>query len=213
MAKREVSMDGDIVPEIVVGRLPLYLRALGEMVIEGKELTSSQELGERLGISSAQIRKDLSQFGEFGKQGSGYGIGFLVDELRKILKVDRMWDVALIGAGDLGRALANYAGFVDRGFRIVAVFDKDPSKIGKRIGQFTVQDWANIPSELRSRTVQVAMLAVPAAEAQTVTDRLIKAGVRAILCYAPTSVTAPSSVHVQYIDPVVHMQRMTYYLP
>jgi redox-sensing transcriptional repressor len=213
MAKREARMDGDVVPEIVIGRLPLYLRALDDMVREGKEVTSSQELGERLGISSAQIRKDLSQFGEFGKQGTGYGVGQLVSQLRKILKVDRTWDVVLVGAGDLGRAIANYGGFVDRGFRIVAVFDKDPAKVGKRVGQFTVQDTANLASELRSRSIVVAMLAVPAGEAQGVTDRLVKSGVRAILCYAPTSLVVPASVHVQYIDPVVHMQRMTFYLP
>jgi redox-sensing transcriptional repressor len=212
-AKREASLDLTLVPDIVVGRLPLYLRALSDMLHEGKDVTSSQELGERLGISSAQIRKDLSQFGEFGKQGTGYSIGFLTDQLRRILKVDRVWDVALVGAGDLGRALAHYGGFVDRGFRIQAVFDKDPAKVGKRLGPYPVLDAANMATELRSRSIQVAMLAVPAAEAQGVTDRLIKAGVRAILCYAPTSVNAPSQVHVQYIDPVVHMQRMTYYLP
>ncbi|HEX9680872.1 MAG TPA: redox-sensing transcriptional repressor Rex [Anaerolineales bacterium] len=212
-AKRAPYGELNFVPDIVVGRLPLYLRALAEMLGEGKEVTSSQELGERLGISSAQIRKDLSQFGEFGKQGTGYTIGYLTDQLRRILKVDRVWDVALVGAGDLGRALAHYAGFIDRGFRIQRVFDKDPAKIGKRIGPFTVLDAAEMTTELRARSIQVAMLAVPAGEAQPVTDRAVKAGVRAILCYAPTSLTVPSHVHVQYIDPVVHMQRMTYYLP
>lgn len=212
-AKREAYGELEFVPDIVVGRLPLYLRALSEMLAQGKEVTSSQELGERLGISSAQIRKDLSQFGEFGKQGTGYTIGYLTDQLRRILKVDRVWDVALVGAGDLGRALAHYGGFLDRGFRIQFVFDKDPAKVGKRIGPFTVLDSAEMMSELRAHSIQVAMLAVPAAEAQSVTDRLVKAGVRAILCYAPTSLTVPPHVHVQYIDPVVHMQRMTYYLP
>jgi len=106
------------VPEIVVGRLPLYLRALVQMGLEGRQVTSSQELGERLGISSAQIRKDLSQFGEFGKQGTGYNITFLVGQLKRILKVETVWDVALVGVGDLGRAVAHYAGFLDRGFRV-----------------------------------------------------------------------------------------------
>src|SRR3972149_4333421 len=114
------------IPDVIVGRLPLYLRALSQMAGEGKEITSSQELGERLGISSAQIRKDLSQFGEFGKQGTGYNITYLTDQLRRILKVDRIWDVALVGLGDLGRAIAHYGGFVDRGYRIVAGFAKDP---------------------------------------------------------------------------------------
>jgi len=205
-------MPGSAVPDIVVGRLPLYLRALTQMAASGKEITSSQELGERLGISSAQIRKDLSQFGEFGKQGTGYNIAFLVDQLRRILKVDQVWDVALIGVGDLGRAIAHYGGFVDRGYRVVAVFDNDPTKIGTQVGTFTVLDAAKLVDEIRSRRIGVAMLAVPAKDAQHVSDRLVESGIRAILCYAPTSILVPRSIYVQYIDPVLHLQRMTYYL-
>lgn len=205
-------MPGSAVPDIVVGRLPLYLRALTQMAASGKEITSSQELGERLGISSAQIRKDLSQFGEFGKQGTGYNIAFLVDQLRRILRVDQVWDVALIGVGDLGRAIAHYGGFVDRGYRVVAVFDNDPSKIGTQVGTFTVLDAAKLVDEIRSRRIGVAMLAVPAKDAQAVSDRLVESGIRAILCYAPTSILVPRSIYVQYIDPVLHLQRMTYYL-
>ena len=206
-------MPASSVPDIVVGRLPLYLRALTQMAANGKEITSSQELGERLGISSAQIRKDLSQFGEFGKQGTGYNIGYLTDQLRRILKVDRVWDVVLVGVGDLGRAIAHYGGFVDRGYRVVAVFDNDPAKIGTMIGPFTVADIARMPDQIRARGVAVAMLAVPQAAAQAVTETLVESGIRAILCYAPTSIQVPKDVHVQYIDPVLHMQRMTYYLP
>jgi redox-sensing transcriptional repressor len=206
-------MPASSVPDIVVGRLPLYLRALTQMAASGKEITSSQELGERLGISSAQIRKDLSQFGEFGKQGTGYNIAYLTDQLRRILKVDRIWDVALIGLGDLGRAIAHYGGFLDRGYRVVAVFDSDPAKVGTQVASFTVEDVSRIVDVVRSRRITVAMLAVPRDAAQDVTDRLVEAGVHAILCYAPTSVLVPKGVHVQYIDPVLHMQRMTYYLP
>jgi len=206
-------MPGSSVPDIVVGRLPLYLRALTQMAASGKEITSSQELGERLGISSAQIRQDLSQFGEFGKQGTGYNITYLTDQLRRILKVDRIWDVALVGLGDLGRAIAHYGGFVDRGYRIVTVFDNDPSKIGTQVGPFTVEDSSRLVELVRTRRITVAMLAVPRDSAQDVTDRLVEAGVHAILCYAPTSIQVPKGVHVQYIDPVLHMQRMTYYLP
>ena len=206
-------MPGSSVPDIVVGRLPLYLRALTQMAASGKEITSSQELGERLGISSAQIRKDLSQFGEFGKQGTGYNITYLTDQLRRILKVDRIWDVALVGLGNLGRAIAHYGGFVDRGYRIVTVFDNDPSKIGTQVGPFTVEDSSRLVELVRNRRITVAMLAVPRDSAQDVTDRLVEAGVHAILCYAPTSIQVPKGVHVQYIDPVLHMQRMTYYLP
>jgi redox-sensing transcriptional repressor len=121
--------------------------------------------------------------------------------------------VALIGVGNLGRAVANYGGFVDRGFRIVAVYDNDPAKIGKRLGAFTIQDTAGMVEDIRARGIRLAMLAVPASTAQNVTDRLVEAGVQAILCYAPTSISVPEHVHVQYTDPVLHLQRMTYYVP
>lgn len=205
-------MRSSVVPDIVVGRLPLYLRALTQMQGEGKEITSSQELGERLGISSAQIRKDLSQFGEFGKQGTGYNIAYLIDQLRRILKVDRVWDVALIGVGDLGRAVANYAGFLDRGFRVAAIYDNAPEKIGAQVGQFVIQDTSDLVADIRSKHIQVAMLAVPAAEAQGVADQLVKGGIKAILVYAPTSISVPDEVRIGYIDPVLHLQHMTYHI-
>src|SRR3989337_152097 len=116
-------MEEKIIPDIIVGRMPIYLRALQRMAEEGRHTTSSQELGERLGISAAQIRKDLSQFGEFGKQGSGYSIDYLAEQIRQILKVDRVWDVVVIGAGDIGSAVARYQGFANRGFRVVMIFD------------------------------------------------------------------------------------------
>lgn len=200
------------VPEIVVGRLPLYLRALVQMGLEGRQVTSSQELGERLGISSAQIRKDLSQFGEFGKQGTGYNIAFLVDQLKRILKVETVWNVALVGVGDLGRAVAHYAGFIDRGFRIAALFDSDPAKVGTQINNLPIEDTGGMVPAIRQRGLKVAMLAVPARDAQGVADRLVEAGIQAILCYAPTSISVPANVRVQYIDPVVRLQQMTHYL-
>ncbi len=206
-------MSPSTVPDIIVGRLPLYLRELSKMAEEGKEITSSQELGKRLGISSAQIRKDLSQFGEFGKQGTGYNITFLVMQLRIILKVEDVWDVVLVGAGDLGHAVVNYGGFTDRGFRLGLVYDDDPSKIGQMIGSYIVQDVHSSVDDIRARNIRIAMLAVPTADAQTVTDRLVEAGIRAILCYAPTSISVPEGVKVEYIDPVLHLQHMTYYLP
>ena len=205
-------MEPSSTPDIVVGRLPLYLRALYHMAQEGRKVTSSQELGERLGISAAQIRKDLSQFGEFGKQGTGYDIDFLVMQLRQILKVDRIWDVAIVGAGDIGSAVARYQGFGDRGFRVAMLFDSDPAKIGTQIGPFTVQDSAGMISAIQAAGVQVAMIAVPASQAQVVTDQLVKAGVRAILNYAPINLSVPEGVRVQYTDPVTHLQRMTYYI-
>jgi redox-sensing transcriptional repressor len=201
------------IPDIVIGRLPIYLRALNRLTLEGHEVTSSHELGQILGISSAQIRKDLSHFGGFGKQGTGYQIAYLEDKLRQVLKVNREWEVALVGAGDLGSALAHYRGFSDRGFKIVCVFDNSADKVGKKIGDFTIQPIDAIYETISKRGIKIAMIAVPAQQAQSVADMLIQAGIRAILNYAPISLNVPDDVRVQYIDPVVHMQRMTYYLP
>ncbi|MBI3244658.1 MAG: redox-sensing transcriptional repressor Rex [Chloroflexi bacterium] len=206
MALREI-------PDIVVGRLPVYLRALSRMVQEGQRITSSKELGERLGISSAQIRKDLSHFGEFGKQGTGYQIEFLIQQLQRILKVEAEWEVALVGVGDLGHALAHYNGFANRGFRITALFDSDPAKVGMSINGLSVLDAVNMMQEIRDRGLKIAMLAVPADKAQPVADQLIAAGIKGILNYAPINLAVPKGVKVQYIDPVIHLQRMTFYLP
>ena len=205
-------MEDKFVPNIVVGRLPLYLRTLQLMSQEGRRVTSSQELGERLGISAAQIRKDLSQFGEFGKQGTGYNIDYLSDQLRLILHVNKVWDVAVVGIGDVGHALARYQGFSNRGFRIVLLFDNDPQKIGTNVGGFIIQDFSTIVTEIKTAGVQIAMLSVPIDQAQPVTNLLVDAGVRSILNYAPINISVPSGVRVQYIDPVLHLQRMTYYL-
>lgn len=205
-------MEQKLIPDIVVGRLPLYLRALQHMAQEGRKVTSSQELGERLGISAAQIRKDLSQFGEFGKQGTGYDIEFLVENLRSILKVDRVWDVVVIGAGDMGSAIASYQGFANRGYQVTMLFDNNPEIIGKQVGEFVVKDSRDIVETIQEAGIQVAMIAVPSAQAQEVTDDLIKAGVKAILNYAPINLNVPNGIWVQYTDPVTHMQRMTYYL-
>jgi redox-sensing transcriptional repressor len=200
------------IPDIVVGRLPRYLQELLHMVQKGQKTTSSQELGERLGISSAQIRKDLSQFGEFGKQGTGYSVSYLVEQLQAILKVDKVWDIALIGAGDLGHAIARYQGFKNRGFRVAMVFDNDPSKIGGPIGDFVVQDTANLVKLVEKAGIKVAMLTVPVSAAQEIAETLVRAGIRAILNYAPTPLNLPGHVCVQYIDPIVALQHMTYYL-
>ena len=200
------------IPDIVVGRLPVYLRALSRMAQDGQQITSSKELGERLGISSAQIRKDLSHFGEFGKQGTGYQIQFLVEQIQRILKVESEWAVALVGLGDLGRALAHYKGFANRGFRITAIFDNDPEKIGADINGLMVMDSANMIAEIRARGLKVAMLAVPAEKAQEVANHLVEAGIKGILNYAPINLTVPKDMRVQYIDPVTHLQRMTFYL-
>jgi redox-sensing transcriptional repressor len=200
------------IPDIVISRLPVYLRALTRLAQEGQDITSSHELGQRLGISSAQIRKDLSHFGGFGKQGTGYQIKYLINQLRQVLKVDQEWEVVLVGAGDLGSALAHYRGFSDRGFRIAHVFDSSPSKVGKAIENYIIRSVDEMPAIVRDNNIRIAMIAVPADKAQEVADKLIEAGVQAILNYAPMNLNVPDHVRVQYIDPVVQMQRMTYYL-
>jgi redox-sensing transcriptional repressor len=200
------------IPDIVIGRLPIYLRALNQLVQQGQTITSSHELGQRLGISSAQIRKDLSHFGEFGKQGTGYQISHLQAQLKQILQVDRQWSMIVVGAGDLGRAIAHYPGFVERGFRVMGVFDNDPAKIGTGTEELKVMDIRGMSDFIRQNNIKMAMIAVPAAHAQEVADVLVEAGVRAILNYAPITLSVPDNVHVQYIDPVLHLQRMTYYL-
>jgi redox-sensing transcriptional repressor len=205
-------MDQKTIPDIVVGRLPIYLRALQRMDEDNQRLTSSKELSERLGISAAQIRKDLSQFGEFGKQGTGYNINYLVTQLRQILKVDRVWDLAVVGAGDIGSAVARYQGFADRGFRVAMIFDVDPRKIGTMVGSFEVQAYTTMSTAITQGGIVVAMIAVPAISAQAVADDLIKAGIKAILNYAPINLNVPEDIHVQHTDPVTHLQRMTYYL-
>jgi redox-sensing transcriptional repressor len=200
------------IPDIVVGRLPLYLRALSYMAEEGQATTSSQELGERLGMSSAQIRKDLSTFGEFGKQGTGYHIGYLINQLRQILKLDEEWKVAVVGAGFLGHALAHYDGFHHRGFRISWVFDSDPAKIGEEMNGLVVQPMTELEETIRREESRMAILAVPASSAQEVTDRMVEAGIRAILSYAPINLNVPPYVQVRYNDPVVELQHMAFYV-
>ncbi len=205
-------MNTNKIPDIIIGRLPIYLRALQQLSEQGILTTSSQELGEIIGISAAQIRKDISQFGEFGKQGTGYSVLFLIERLRDILKVDRVWEVVIVGMGDIGHALARYNGFTNRGFHINMVFDNDPQKIGQRAGEYEILDTAKLAEKVKLNRIKIAMLTVPTAAAQEMTDQLVKAGIRAILNYAPTSLNVPSHVHVQYIDPATHLQRMTYYL-
>ncbi len=200
------------IPDIVVSRLPQYLRSLQRMAREGRQLTSSQELAERLGISAAQIRKDLSQFGEFGKQGTGYHIAYLTEQLQKILHVDHDWDVVVVGVGGIGSAIARYKGFNNRGFNVRFIFDNDPEVIGTRVSDFVVQDYALMADTIRANGIKLAVLAGPTSIAQEVANRLIESGIRAILNYAPISINVPQGVLVQYIDPSIHLQRMTYYL-
>ena len=202
------------VPTIVIGRLPIYLRELVRLSKEKvSPTTSSQELAQRLGISSAQIRKDLSHFGEFGKQGTGYHIEYLIEQLKAILHLTETWNVIVVGAGYLGHALAHYGGFQRRGFCITHVFDNDPEKIGRMMGEATVQDITKLETVIQQDQIKIAILAVPTTVAQSTVNRLIKAGITSILTYTPIHLKVPEHIHISYSDPVVQLQQMAYYLP
>jgi redox-sensing transcriptional repressor len=200
------------IPPVVIDRLPLYARALASLEAQGREVVSSQELGQHLNVTPAQIRKDLSYFGRFGKQGRGYNVERLLDELRRILGLNRQWTMALIGTGRLGRAILGYEGFGPQGFRIVAAFDSDPDSIGTSIDGVTVKDTADLEGVLSSSPVDIGIVAVPAETAQSVIDSLVRCGVQAILNYAPTAAHVPRGVQIKRIDPVLSLQGMTYYL-
>src|SRR5215510_2510001 len=159
-------MNVDKIPDIIIGRLPVYLRALQRLAEKGIQTTSSQELGDIVGITAAQIRKDISQFGEFGKQGTGYAIPYLIEKLQDILNVNRVWEVVIVGMGDVGHALAHYQGFANRGFHVNMVFDNDSQKIGQKVGGFEILDVALLPEKIKQTKIKIAMLAVPATSAQ-----------------------------------------------
>ena len=200
------------IPEVVIDRLPIYARALRNLEREGRLVVSSQELGDQLGVTPAQIRKDLSYFGRFGKQGRGYNVHRLNEELRQILGLDRQWKLVLVGVGNLGRAILSYGGFTPEGFRVTAAFDANANTIGRKIGDVVVGDVTELSEFLGRDSIDIGIVAVPAAAAQRVIDTLVKGGVRAILNYAPLAVQVPPSVHVRDIDPVLQLQAMTFYL-
>lgn len=200
------------VPEVVIARLPQYVRILSQLLSEGTQVANSQELGERLQVTPAQIRKDLSYFGRFGKQGRGYSVRHLLDELKQILGLNFNWNVAVVGVGRLGKAIISYPGFTPDGFRLVAAFDSNPAIIGEKVGDLEVRPTGDMDRIVRERQISIAIVAVPSAHTQEVIDRLVECGVRAILNYAPIAPHVPEGVRIQNIDPVLSLQAMTYYL-
>ena len=200
------------VPDIVISRLPKYLTALSLLSAEGWGVVSSQDLASLLGVSSAQIRKDLSHFGEFGKQGTGYGTAYLLEQLSTILKIDREWEVALVGSGVVAEALIRGSPLDGRGFRISVVFDSRPARIGFRLGGLEILDARRLPDVVGRHDIKVAIIAVPPDEAQDAADALVAAGVRALLSYATVTLRVPPDVRVQYVDPAALLQPMAYHL-
>ncbi|MBI5167832.1 MAG: redox-sensing transcriptional repressor Rex [candidate division NC10 bacterium] len=199
------------IPERTVTRLSIYLRCLEELEADGVTSISSKELAERFGLNSAQVRKDLAYFGQFGVRGLGYYIADLKHNLERILGLKQEWEVALVGMGNLGTALFNYRGFREKGFRITAIFDRDPAKVGQMVDDVEIRSVEDIVSILRRRKIRIAVLAIPAAGAQRVTDQLVAAGVNAILNFSPTQISVPPRVKLQSVDMAVLLKTLSYH--
>jgi redox-sensing transcriptional repressor len=198
------------VPKAVVGRLSLYLRELQRLVRDNHETTSSTQIGKLLGFTDAQVRKDLAYFGQFGYPGIGYRCSELIVEIKRILGTDRDWPIALIGVGNLGRALLGYKGFNRQGFRIVAAFDMDPEKIGKTIGGLVVHGIDELPQIANQEGIKMAMLSVPAEAAQPVADRLAEAGITGILNFAPVTLSLPAGVDAEGVDLAIELEQLSF---
>jgi redox-sensing transcriptional repressor len=200
----------EIVPNPAVRRLSLYLRQLESFKRKGRRKISSKQLGESLGLTDAQIRKDLAYFGQFGHPGIGYRVDDLIEHVRKILGTDKTWNVLLVGVGNLGRALLAYGGFNAKGFNLVAAFDNLPAKVGTRQGEFVIQPLSELAATIQKHSVRLAILAVPADNAQEVADELVAAGIRGILNFAPVSLTVPESVALSAVDLAVQMEQLSF---
>ena len=200
------------IADSTVRRLSAYLRFLEDFEGRGLGTISSDELARRGGTTSAQVRKDLSFFGSFGKRGLGYSVPELAGRLREILGLGREWKVIIVGAGKIGAALAQYRGFRQRGFLILAAYDSSPEKIGRRLEGISVRDIAQLERDVRQERPDIAVLAVPAEEAQQVVDRLVKTGIKAILNFAPTQLQAPADVTVKTVNMAMELEGLSYAL-
>ena len=200
------------IPEMTVRRLSVYTRCLQQLEEDGVKTVSSQELAERFNFNSAQVRKDLAYFGEFGVRGIGYYVAGLKAELQKILGLDREWPVALVGLGNLGSALFHYKGFSKQGFRIVAIFDDDPAKAGTTQEGVPIMPMRELPKETKARNLQIAIVAVPAESAQAVTEKLTAAGIKAILNFAPGRIRAVKEVRLKNVDLSIELESLSFYL-
>jgi redox-sensing transcriptional repressor len=200
----------DSAPDPAVKRLSLYLRQLEAFARKSRKTVSSKQLGESLKLTDAQVRKDLAYFGQFGHPGIGYLVDDLIGQLRKILGTDKTWNVVLVGAGNLGRALLAYKGFNAKGFRLVAVFDNDPTKVGRKLGAFQIQPLTDLALTVQKDNVRLAIMAVPADYAQDVADQLVAAGVRGLLNFAPVSLTVPPEVALNSVDVAVQLEQLSF---
>jgi redox-sensing transcriptional repressor len=199
------------IPEATVGRLPVYLRALVEMAEREAVTVSSDDLAEAAGVNSAKVRKDLSYLGSYGTRGVGYDVAYLIHQVRRELGLTQDWPVLIAGAGNLGHALSNYRGFAQRGFRIVAIVDADPGKIGEAIGDLTVEHVDRLPDIVGRDEVAIGVICSPGTAAQEVADRMVEAGIRSILNFAPAVISVPRDVSVRKVDLSIELQILAHY--
>jgi redox-sensing transcriptional repressor len=200
------------IAESSVRRLSAYLRYLEEFEAHGHKTISSVELASQGGTTSAQVRKDLSFFGSFGKRGLGYSVSALSARLREILGLGREWKVVIVGAGKIGAALARYEGFRTRGFEVIAVYDTDPARVGRELDGLTVRDQRDLEADIARLKPHIALIAVPGDAAQGLVDRIVKSGVRAILNFAPAPITVPASVTLRSVNMALELEILSYAL-
>ncbi|BFH61834.1 MULTISPECIES: redox-sensing transcriptional repressor Rex [Paenibacillus] len=205
-------MKSEKISEAVVRRLPVYLRYLSDLHKREVATVSSQELGQRLDLNPAQIRKDLAYFGDFGRKGIGYDVSYLIEKIRHILNLDQQINAVLVGAGNLGQALSNYNFYLKENIKIIAVFDENPKKIGKQINTLTVQPMEELRETIKARNIRIGIITVPDVEAQNVADILIEAGIEAILNFAPVILKAPANIRIHPADFTTDLLSLAYYL-
>jgi redox-sensing transcriptional repressor len=200
-----------VIPEATVARLPVYLRALVELAEDGATTVSSDALARAAGVNSAKVRKDLSQLGSYGTRGEGYDVAYLIHQIRRELGLSQPWPIVLAGVGNLGHALANYRGFPERGFRIAALVDADPAKVGEIVGGLPIRPVDALPEVVASLDAAIGMICTPGSVAQEVADRMIDAGIRSILNFAPSVISVPEGVSVRKVDLAIELQILAFY--
>jgi len=202
---------GRSIPEATVARLPVYLRALVDIAETGVTTVSSEGLADASGVNSAKVRKDLSHLGSYGTRGVGYDVAYLIHQIRRELGLTQSWPIVIAGIGNLGRALANYRGFPERGFSVAALVDVDPPKIGERVGDLTIRHVDELPALVRELRIAIGVIATPAAAVQDIADRMVASGVRSILNFAPAVIAVPDRVSVRKVDLAIELQILAFY--
>jgi redox-sensing transcriptional repressor len=208
--KRSGSRERSI-PEATVGRLPVYLRGLVDIAESGAITVSSEALAGAAGVNSAKVRKDLSHLGSYGTRGVGYDVAYLIHQIRRELGLTQHWAIVIVGIGNLGHALANYKGFAERGFRVAALVDADPSKVGEVVGGIAVRRVEDLPELVAAEQIAIGVIATPAAVVQEVADLMVGAGIRSILNFAPAVIAVPAGVSVRKVDLAIELQILAFY--